>query len=219
MVSRKKKAEQERIAAQKAAAEAAEREPVGLAEEGSGEAGLEELGRATVEPSSEEVIEALSTELEELGDRHLRLVAEFDNFRKRTVRERAQQETRAQAELARQLLESLDDLSRVSEIGSHDHDAAAILEGVQLVEVKLRRALEQLGLSPIEAVGKPFNPELHEAMVTVSTDRPDEDEIVAQELAKGYMFRGSLLRPSRVQVKMYRPGSDDHQTGEAESES
>jgi molecular chaperone GrpE len=219
MVSRKKKAEQERVAGQKAAADAAEREPVGLADEGSDEAGLEEPGRANVEPSSEEVIEALSTELEELEDRHLRVVAEFDNFRKRTVRERAQQETRAQAELARQLLESLDDLSRVSELGSHDHDAAAILEGVQLVETKLRRALEQLGLSPIEAVGKPFNPELHEAMVTVPTERPDEDEIVAQELAKGYMFRGSLLRPSRVQVKMYRPGSGDDETGEAESES
>jgi molecular chaperone GrpE len=219
MVSRKKKAEQERVAGQKAAADAAEREPVGLADEGSDEAGLEEPGRANVEPSSEEVIEALSTELEELEDRHLRVVAEFDNFRKRTVRERAQQETRAQAELARQLLESLDDLSRVSELGSHDHDAAAILEGVQLVETKLRRALEQLGLSPIEAVGKPFNPELHEAMVTVPTERPDEDEIVAQELAKGYMFRGSLLRPSRVQVKMYRPGSGDDEIGEAESES
>jgi len=219
MVSRKKKAEQERVAAQKAAADPAERKPVGLADEGSDEAGLEEPGRANVEPSSEEVIEALSTELEELEDRHLRVVAEFDNFRKRTVRERAQQETRAQAELARQLLESLDDLSRVSELGSHDHDAAAILEGVQLVETKLRRALEQLGLSPIEAVGKPFNPELHEAMVTVPTERPDEDEIVAEELAKGYMFRGSLLRPSRVQVKMYRPGSGDDETGEAESES
>ena len=218
MVSRKKKAEQERVAAQKAAADPAERKPVGLADEGSDEAGLEEPANV-VPPSSEEVIEALSTELEELEDRHLRVVAEFDNFRKRTVRERAQQETRAQAELARQLLESLDDLSRVSELGSHDHDAAAILEGVQLVETKLRRALEQLGLSPIEAVGKPFNPELHEAMVTVPTERPDEDEIVAQELAKGYMFRGSLLRPSRVQVKMYRPGSSDDETGEAESES
>ncbi|KPK65752.1 MAG: hypothetical protein AMS21_04015 [Gemmatimonas sp. SG8_38_2] len=206
------------MAAQKAAAEGAEREPVDLADESSGETVVEEPERAMA-PSSEEVIEALSTELEGLEDRHLRLVAEFDNFRKRTVRERAQQETRAQAELARQLLESLDDLSRVSELGSHDHDAAAILEGVQLVETKLRRALEQLGLAPIEAVGKPFDPELHEAMVTVSTDRPDEDEIIAQELAKGYMFRGSLLRPSRVQVKMYRPGSGGDETGEAESES
>ncbi|MGD2154360.1 MAG: nucleotide exchange factor GrpE [Gemmatimonadales bacterium] len=153
----------------------------------------------------EAVIELLSAELEALEDRHLRLVAEFDNFRKRTVKERAEQRRRAQAELARQLLESLDDLARVSELGSSDHDAAAILEGVQLVEKKLQRSLEQLGLKRIEAVGKKFNPELHEAMVTVATPHPDEDEIVSQEFAKGYMFGDMLLRPSKVEVKMYRP--------------
>jgi molecular chaperone GrpE len=172
----------------------------------------------TVAPKTEEVIEALTSELTELEDRHLRVVAEFDNFRKRTARERSQQEMRAQAGLVKQLLESLDDLSRVSELGSHDHDAAAILEGVQLVEAKLKRALEQLGLTPIEAVGQRFNPELHEAMVTVNTDQPDEDEIVSQELAKGYLFRDDLLRPSLVAVKMYRPGSDSA-ASEGENES
>jgi molecular chaperone GrpE len=166
-------------------------------------------------PTPEQVIETLSAELEALEDRHLRLVAEFDNFRKRSIKERAESSQRAQADLAKQLLESLDDLARVSELGSTDHDAAAILEGVELVERKLLRALEGLGLRRIEAVGQPFNPELHEAMVTVATERPEEDETVSQELAKGYMFGDTLLRPSMVAVKMYRPVEAD---GDAETD-
>lgn len=172
-------------------------------------------------PSAEQIIEALSEELEELEDRRLRLAAEFDNFRKRTMRERSQHEIRAQAELIRQLLESLDDLSRVSEMGSTDHDAAAILEGVQLVELKLQRALQTLGLTAIDAVGQPFNPELHDAMITEATDKPEEDGVVSQELAKGYTFRDTLLRPSRVAVKTYRPEmagpSEDELNDEDES--
>lgn len=158
---------------------------------------------------AERRVESLRAELDELEDRHLRLVAEFDNFRKRTVRERAQIGQRAQADLARQLLESLDDLDRVSEMSSVDHNAATILEGVRLVERKLLRALEQAGLKPIEAVGRPFDPEIHEALVTVRTDDPQEDEIVSQEMARGYLFNDMLLRPSLVEVKKYAGGEDE----------
>jgi molecular chaperone GrpE len=152
----------------------------------------------------EEIIGALSEALAEFEDRHLRLVAEFDNFRKRTIRERAQDTQRAQAELVKQLLESLDDLARVSEHGSTDHDAAAILEGVQLVERKLLRALEVFGLRRIEAVGQRFDPEVHEALLTVPTEHPEEDDLVSQEMGRGYLFRDSLLRPSLVGVKKYK---------------
>jgi molecular chaperone GrpE len=161
------------------------------------------------ERSAEEVIEGLTDDLADLEDRHLRLVAEFDNFRKRTVRERGQHTERAQAELARTLLESLDDLARVSEHGSTDHDAKALLEGVQLVEAKLLRALGQLGLRRIDSVGQPFNPEVHEALVTVSTSDPEEDDVVSQEIGRGYLFKDTLLRPSLVQVMKYRPSAGD----------
>jgi molecular chaperone GrpE len=160
----------------------------------------------------DEVIEALRSQLDEFEDRHLRLVAEFDNFRKRTARERAQQAERAQAELVKGLLESLDDLARVSEHGSVEHDAGALLEGVQLVEVKLLRALEQAGLKPVEAVGKPFDPEVHEALLTVPTSTFEQDHVVSQEFTKGYLFKDTLLRPSLVEVKQYQPGAAD--TGE-----
>jgi molecular chaperone GrpE len=182
---------------------------------------LKDAEQETVAPPPEQVIETLSNELEELEDRHLRLVAEYDNFRKRTVRERIQQTERAQADLVRSLLESLDDLARVSEHGSADHDATAILEGIQLVETKLLRALEQAGMKHIEAVGKTFNPEVHDALVAVSTDEPDEDDVIAHEIGKGYSFKGILLRPSLVQVMKYQPeaASDGSEVGEREDES
>ncbi len=174
------------------------------------------------EPAAEDGTEILKEELAALEDRHLRLAAEFDNFRKRTLRERAEQTERAQAELVKSLLESLDDLARVSELGSTDHDAAAILEGVRLVELKLRRALESFGLKPIEAVGQAFNPEVHEALITVPTEAPEEDEIVSQEVGKGYLFKDTLLRPSLVQVKKYDPeraGGEPGRSAEGGSES
>jgi molecular chaperone GrpE len=180
-----------------------------------------EVEQETGAQPAEEVIETLSTALEELEDRHLRLVAEYDNFRKRTVRERIQQTERAQADLVRSLLESLDDLARVSEHGSADHDATAILEGIELVETKLLRALEQAGLKHIEAVGETFNPEVHDALVAVSTDRPEEDDVIAHEIGKGYLFKGILLRPSLVQVMKYQPEtvSEGNEIGETEDES
>lgn len=188
---------------------AAEGEPgEGEAERTPTSAGGEwEVSEDDVAP--ERMIESLSAELAELEDRHLRLVAEFDNFRKRTVRERTQYAQRAQADLAKQLLESLDDLDRVSEMSSAEHDAATILEGVRLVERKLLRALEQAGLKPIEAVGRPFDPEIHEALVTATTDDPEEDEIVSQEMARGYLFDDMLLRPSLVEVKKYAGGEGE----------
>jgi molecular chaperone GrpE len=164
-----------------------------------------------VEAPAEPQIEELKAQLAELEDRHLRLAAEFDNFRKRVNRERVLLSDRAQAEMAKQLLESLDDLARVSELGAAHHDATAILEGVQLVESKLRRALDSFGLRPIDAVGQPFNPELHEAILAVPTDRADEDEIVSQELAKGYWFKETVLRPARVGVKKYQAAVDERE--------
>lgn len=165
----------------------------------------EDAEGAAVADSPEEVVERLRAECEELEDRHLRLIAEFDNFRKRTARERALQTERAQAELVKGMLDSLDDLARVSEHGSIEHNAAALLEGVQLVEVKLMRALEQAGLKLIQAVGRPFDPEVHEALLTVPTSDPEQDHIVSQEFTRGYLFKETLLRPSLVEVKQYRP--------------
>ncbi len=185
---------------------------------GSGESTQLEDAEASVEPQAEVEAEAegaqqgdvegLTAELKDLEDRHLRLAAEFDNFRKRTERERAQTAERGQADLVKQLLEPLDDLARVSNLEPEGQDPKALVEGVALVEQKLNRALEQSGLEPIKAVDQPFDPELHDALATTPTDRPEEDGLVSQELGRGYLFRGMLLRPSLVQVKKLQPRSE-----------
>jgi len=145
----------------------------------------------------------LQAELEALHDRHLRLAAEFDNYRKRIERERAELWTRAQAELVKRLLEVLDDLQRVGQFEAETTSAAALLEGAQLVEKKMRHILESAGLEPIEAEGQFFNPSTMEALLTVPAERPDEDDQVAEVFQKGYRFQGILIRPARVRVKKY----------------
>lgn len=143
-------------------------------------------------------------ELSAARERHLRLSADFDNYRKRTERERTEAWVRAQAQLIERLLEPLDDLQRVAHLDPAAGATAPVLDGVQMVERKLLRALEAAGLERIEAEGKPFNPEFHEAIATTATDDEDADDTVAQVFQQGYNFKGTLVRPARVQVNKYQ---------------
>src|SRR5690606_39169801 len=133
-----------------------------------------------------------SPEVEELRDRYLRLAAEFDNYRKRTDRERLEDRDRAQAQIVERLLESIDDLQRVTEVTSETAAVEAVLEGVRLVEQKLLRTLEAEGLERVEAKGKPFDPEIHEALMTTPTNESAEDHTVGEVFQNGYLFRGRL---------------------------
>lgn len=144
-------------------------------------------------------VHELREELEALNDRHLRLAAEFDNYRKRNLRDREAQATRLQADLIGSLLDVLDDLHRVAE-GGEETNAEAVLEGVRLVEKKFRTVLEGAGLSPVEAEEARFDPELMEALGTVPTDDPARDGHVADVFQRGYRLRDMLLRPARVRV-------------------
>lgn len=155
-------------------------------------------------PGGEEVeagsqLEALQAELSALMDRHLRLAAEFDNYRKRTERERAEQHTRAQSDLIRRLLEPIDDLERVGDF-KDTAAAASILEGIQLVERKLLQSLHAAGLETIVPVGEAFDPNSMEAIGVVATPDEAQDGIVADVYQKGYRFAGHLVRPARVRV-------------------
>lgn len=142
-------------------------------------------------------------QLEALNDRHLRLAAEFDNYRKRTERERAETWSRSQAELAAALLDVLDDLQRVAHVDPGKSSPESLLDGVQLVERKLQRAMSAAGLEEIDAEGQPFDPATMEALMTVEAEEPETDDQVASVLQKGYRFKGHLLRPARVQVRKY----------------
>jgi molecular chaperone GrpE len=145
----------------------------------------------------------LAAENEALRDRYLRLAAEFENYRKRTDRERSELQDRAQAQLVKRILDPLDDLQRVAHFTADRTTIEALLEGVQLVERNLLRALEAAGLEMVEAHGQPFDPEHHEALMTAPTEHEHEDESVGDVFQKGYRFRGELLRPARVTVRKY----------------
>jgi len=148
-------------------------------------------------------LESLRQEVLSLRDRHLRLAAEFENYRKRSERERADAGIRAQGQLVRSLLEAVDDLERVADFTEETTTVTALLEGVQMVERKLLRALETAGLERLEARGEPFDPNQHEALMTADTEHPHEDETVGDVFQKGYRFQGHLLRPARVQVRKH----------------
>ncbi|HEY0023140.1 MAG TPA: nucleotide exchange factor GrpE [Longimicrobium sp.] len=144
-------------------------------------------------------------ELSTMRDRHLRLAAEFDNYRKRVERERSENMVRAQAQILERLLEPLDDLARIADFDPATTAAGALHEGAEMVEKKFMRVMEAAGLEAIDAEGKPFDPTVHEALTTVPADTPEEDNTVAQVYQKGYRYKGVLLRPARVVVKKH-PG-------------
>ena len=147
-------------------------------------------------------VETLQREKSALNDRYLRLAAEFDNYRRRSERERLDVWSRAQAELASRLLDALDDLERVS----HHADASsaeALLQGVQLVERKLKQALQAAGLEAVEAEGEQFDPNSMEAVAMAPAESRADDDIVSDVFQRGYRFKGTLLRPARVRVKKH----------------
>lgn len=146
-------------------------------------------------------VDELKGELDALNDRHLRLAAEFDNYRKRNERDRNLLAARLQVDLVRPLLDILDDLERVSESAdTGTAGAESVGEGVRLVEKKFRSVLEAAGLEVLDVAGRPFDPSEMEALMTVPTDDPEQDDHVADVFQKGYRFRDTLIRPARVRV-------------------
>ena len=136
-------------------------------------------------------------------EKYLRLAAEFDNYRKRVVRERQEAGGRAQAELVQGLLEVLDDISRFAHLDPATVDSKTVVEGVTMVERKVMKTLSGHGLEVVDPLGRPFDPALHEAVATEPAESAEEDHHVARVFQPGYLFRGQLLRPARVVVKQW----------------
>jgi len=142
-------------------------------------------------------------QIDEQKDRYLRLAAEFDNYRKRTMRERHEAGARAQAELLRKLLDPLDDLGRVTAGQGPVPDAYAVVSGVDAIRKKLMDVLGAIGLEVLSPVDEPFDPSLQEAVATEPAMSPEDDHVVSQVYQPGYRFQGQLLRPARVVVKQW----------------
>jgi len=136
-------------------------------------------------------------------ERYLRLAAEYDNYRKRSIRERSEAQARGQADLVKQLLDPLDDLSRFAHVDPMTVEAQTVVQGAEMVEKKLLKALSGAGLETVDPVNQTFDPKLHEAVATEPALSPEDDHVVSRVYQVGYLFNGQLLRPARVVVKQW----------------
>jgi len=135
--------------------------------------------------------------LEEAVDHLRRLQAEFANYKKRVDRERLETGAWAQSMLVEKLLPVLDDFDRA--VAALEGEDSPALQGLTLIRDKLLRVLSEAGLKRIEAVGNPFDPDLHEALMTEPVE-PERVGTVVMELSPGFQFKDRLVRPARVQV-------------------
>ncbi|MGI9039303.1 MAG: nucleotide exchange factor GrpE [Gemmatimonadota bacterium] len=169
------------------------------------------------EPATPSDPATLAAELAELKDRHLRLAAEFENFRKRTRKEAMDGRTMAQADLVQQLLPTLDDLARVADTPHESTTVEALDKGIELILLNLRKHLEAAGMERVEALDQKFDPQRHQAVVTTPVDDPALDDTVSRVFVQGYEFLGRLVRPAQVEVRRYEPGGDADSEADGEA--
>ena len=148
---------------------------------------------------ADQKVQEMGEKLEELNDKYLRLFSEFDNYRKRTQKEKLELFKTASEDVMTALLPVLDDFERALTAVPDDIAGNSWLEGIQLVQRKLLNILEGLNVKPIESVGQPFDPIYHEAIMQELTDEY-ESGTVSTELQKGYKIWERVIRPSLVYV-------------------
>jgi len=144
-------------------------------------------------------IEQLTAELNDLKDKYLRTIAEFDNFKKRKERDFIDVIERANREICLELLPVLDDFERSLNTSTGKKNYKSLRNGIELIFQKLLSALKRQGVEAIEAVGQPFNPQVHEAIFQVA-DAEKPSNIVVDEATKGYRYKDKVLRFSKVVV-------------------
>jgi molecular chaperone GrpE len=157
-------------------------------------AGLEGLGDEVTEDGDSK----LQQELAELNDKYLRLAAEFENYKRRTNRERIELLQTAGKDIITSLLDVLDDADRASQSLEASDDPELIKQGVRLVFSKLRNTLQARGLKQMEALGTDFDPELHDAITEIPA--PDKEGKVVDVVTPGYFLNDKIIRHAKVVV-------------------
>jgi len=143
----------------------------------------------------------LAEQVSELNDRYLRLYSEFDNYRKRTLKEKIDLSKYASAEIITKLLPVLDDFERAIRAFDVSSDAGRSLkEGVALIYNKFLSILNQQGLEPMRTAGQPFDTDFHEAITNIPAANPDEKGKIVDEVEKGYLLNGKVIRYAKVVV-------------------
>jgi len=151
-------------------------------------------------PNPENAVDKIQGELDELKDKYVRLVAEFDNFKRRNAKERIELIQTAGKEVITSLLDVLDDSDRAEKQLQTSADAAHIKEGIQLVFNKLRNTLQSKGLKPMESIKTDFDVEKHEAITEIPAPSPDLAGKVLDEVQKGYYLNDKIIRFAKVVV-------------------
>ncbi|TVY09114.1 nucleotide exchange factor GrpE [Paenibacillus cremeus] len=144
-------------------------------------------------------LEQLRKQADENQQRFLRAQADFDNFRRRTAKEKEEFAKYASLKLIEQLLPVVDNFERALAVSKDNKDHEALTKGVEMIFRQLDQVLASEGLKPMESVGTPFNPEFHQAIMQVESDEHEEG-IVVEEVQKGYLLKDKVLRPAMVKV-------------------
>jgi molecular chaperone GrpE len=164
----------------------------------------EEVANGNEDASSEQEdsgqLQKLQSEVEELKDKYLRQAAEFDNFRRRTAKEKIELISTAGKDVIGSLLEVLDDSERAEKQLKNAQDLEALKEGFRLVFTKLRNTLQARGLKPMESIGTEFNPDMHEAITEIPSPSPEMAGKVIDEVEKGYYLNDKIIRFAKVVV-------------------
>lgn len=181
------------------------------------ETGVEEQLKANAEETAEEIpaqeaedaretsadaqaeLDKLRAEAEEHKQRLLRTQADYDNFRRRTAKEKEELGKYASAKLITELLPVIDNFERALGLAGESEEIASYAKGVEMIFRQLEGVLKAEGLSAMESVGTPFNPEFHQAIMQVESDEYEEG-IVVEEVQKGYILKDKVLRPAMVKV-------------------
>lgn len=153
------------------------------------------------EPTIEEdELTKAKRELAEWKDKYMRLFAEFDNFRKRNAKERIELISSAAGDIIKEMLPVIDDFDRAIKANETLEDVAVIKEGFTLIHNKMYKKLESKGLKPIDATGKPFDTDYHEAITSIPAPSEDLKGKVVDEVEKGYLLHEKVLRFSKVVI-------------------
>ncbi|MCW3103729.1 MAG: GrpE protein [Bacteroidetes bacterium] len=142
----------------------------------------------------------MKAKVDELNDKYLRLYSEFDNFRKRTAKEKQELIQSGGEDVFKSILPVIDDFERAIKSNSETSDVKAVNDGVNLIYNKLKSTLNQKGLEEMKALGEPFNADVHEAITSIPSPSEDMKGKVLDELEKGYMLNGKIIRFAKVVI-------------------
>ncbi|MFI2857412.1 nucleotide exchange factor GrpE [Paenibacillus sp. JSM ZJ436] len=168
------------------------------AQEGA-EPQVEQAGAEEAKDPRQQEIEQLKAELSEQQQRVLRTQADFDNFRRRTQKEKEELAKYASSKLITELLPVIDNFERAMAASTVDPESDSLVKGVNMIFRQLEGILNAEGLQPMNSVGQPFNPEFHQAIMQVESEEHEEG-VVVEEIQKGYMLKDKVLRPAMVKV-------------------